>query len=221
MFSEIVSVVKEVAKKTVESVECRKSRFEPFSDSARPLSGKIERPELDGESPEKTVFSDSSRPLSGRIENLSLRASEKNGLSYFDKRAIRKETGWSKETIGMMKSKEEVAVYKNAGLKETEINGKKYLIRTDIDMNFKDDSGRTNKERIREGKSPLTNSGKTVELHHIGQKSDSPLAELTKSEHMSGGNDTILHNKNKESEIDRYDFAKERKQYWKDRTEFS
>lgn len=54
-------------------------------------------------------------------------------------------------------------------------------------------------------------------MHHIGQKPDSPLAELTTEEHRGAGNDTILHDKQKESEIDRNEFAKERKEHWKNR----
>lgn len=37
----------------------------------------------------------------------------------------------------------------------------------------------------------------------------SPLAELTTQEHRGKGNDTILHDKQKETEIDRGEFAKE------------
>ena len=80
-------------------------------------------------------------------------------------------------------------------MKEEDINGKKCLIRSDIDMEQKDEFGRTNKERMENGNAPLTESGETVELHHIGQKQDSPLAELTTQEHRGKGNDTILHDK--------------------------
>ena len=48
---------------------------------------------------------------------------------------------------------------------------------------------------------------------------DSPLAELTRNEHRGKGNDTVLHNKQKESEINREDFAKERAEHWKARAE--
>ena len=56
-----------------------------------------------------------------------------------------------------------------------------------------------------------------MELHHIGQKSNGPLAELTESEHRKIGNNTVLHNKKKHSEIDRINFNKQRKKYWKTR----
>ena len=36
-------------------------------------------------------------------------------------------------------------------------------------------------------------------------------------QHRGTGNDTILHDKSKESEIDRNEFGKERRDHWKDR----
>lgn len=118
-----------------------------------------------------------------------------------------------------MGSMEEAEIYMKAGLQEVEINGKKCLIRSDIDMDQKDEDGISNRERMERGRPPITKDGDEVELHHIGQKPDSPLAELTTQEHRGTGNDTILHDKNKESEINRGEFAKERKEHWKSRSE--
>jgi hypothetical protein len=120
------------------------------------------------------------------------------------------------EGIGSM---EEAQIYIDAGLQEAEIDGKKYLIRDDIDMDQLDEDGISNREKMERGRPPITKDGQEVELHHIGQKPDSPLAELTTQEHRGVGNDTILHDKNKESEIDRNEFAKERKSHWKFRAE--
>lgn len=150
-----------------------------------------------------------------RIEQLSESKILQNELTESYKNEICKETGWSKEVIDMMNSKEEIEIYKKAGLQEFEIDGKKFLIRSDIDMMKKDEFGRTNKERMENGNPPLIKNGESVELHHVGQKSNSPLAELTKWEHRGRGNDIILHDKQKESEINRNEFKKEREQYWK------
>lgn len=141
------------------------------------------------------------------------------GLTEAEKEKLKEETGWSDEIVDSTRSVEEAEIYKNADLKEEDINGKKCLIRNDIDMEQKDEFGRTNKERMENGNAPLIESGETVELHHIGQKQDSPLAELTTQEHRGKGNDTILHDKQKETEIDRGEFAKERKQHWESRAE--
>ena len=93
------------------------------------------------------------------------------------------------------------------------------VIRNDINWEQKDGMGRTNKERAEQGLSPINKDGKVIELHHIGQHADSPFAELTPEEHRGKGNDTVLHDKTKESEIDRTAFAGERSEYWKERSE--
>lgn len=138
-------------------------------------------------------------------------------LTDEQKQQIKEETDWSEEIVDAIGSWEEYEVYKKAGLVEAEINGKKCLIRSDIDMNQKDEFGRTNKERMEQGLAPIAKNGETIELHHIGQKPDSPLAELTTSEHRGKGNDSILHDKSKESEIDRVAFQKEKEGHWETR----
>lgn len=142
---------------------------------------------------------------------------EKNGLTDAEKEKIKEETGWSDEIIDAIGSMEEAEIYIKAGLQEAEIDGKKCLIRGDIDWNQKDEMGRTNKERAALGLAPITKNGETIELHHIGQHPDSPLAELTTDEHRGKENDSILHDKTKDSEIDRQVFASERSRHWKER----
>lgn len=161
--------------------------------------------------------------LSQVKENYSKEANEspetRKELSDEEKQRIKEETGWSDEIIDAISSMEEYEIYKKADLEEKEINGKKCLVRKDIDLEQKDFMGRTNSERMEKGLPPLDKNGRPIELHHIGQKSDSPLAELTTSEHRGKGNDTVLHDKKKESEIDRDKFAEERSEHWKNRSE--
>lgn len=164
--------------------------------------------------------------------NRPLSISEEIGLSDEIKQNIMQETGWSNKVIEHFRSKEEMQVYLDANL--TEINGN--LERTDIDWNAKipqakidrmraiysDDvadkwADKTNMDLIKEGKAPYGSDGEQINLHHIGQKSDSPLAELTYTEHKQ--NDGILHNKSKVSEIERPIFQSERKHYWQTRYE--
>lgn len=162
--------------------------------------------------------------LSQVKENYTKETNENNEvkkeLTDEEKQKIKEETGWSDGIVDYIRSMKEYEIYKNAGLEEREINGKKCLPRSDIDLDQKDEKGRTNKERMEKGKPPLDKNGESIELHHIGQKSDSPFAELTKTEHIRNGNDTILHDKNKESEIDRVKrHLKEKREYWKARSE--
>lgn len=142
-----------------------------------------------------------------------------DGLTQEEKELIKEETGWSDEVVNAIQSMEEYRIYKETGLVEGEVNGKKCLMRTDIDWEQKDTFGSTNRERVAEGYAPLDKEGKPIQLHHIGQRADSPLAELTFAEHRTGGNDTILHDKAKETEVhgEGNNWANERKDYWRNR----
>lgn len=142
-----------------------------------------------------------------------------DGLTDEQKERLREITGWSDEILNSIGSWDEAEIYMKAGLKEVEINGKKCLIREDIDLDQEDDDGITNREKMERGRPPITKDGEEVELHHIGQKQDSPLAELTMEQHRGVGNDTILHDKTKETEIDRNEFGKERREHWKNRVD--
>ena len=96
----------------------------------------------------------------------------------------------------MFRSTKEAEIYKEAGLLETVINGKPALIRN-IDLTYKSElAGKTvtNLERMKQGYAAIDpTTGLAYELHHIGQSVDSPLAILTKEEHISAGNNGILH----------------------------
>ncbi|MGL6104231.1 MAG: HNH/ENDO VII family nuclease, partial [Exiguobacterium acetylicum] len=105
-----------------------------------------------------------------------------------------------------------------ANLEPQEVNERECLTRTDIDPDAVDGRGRTNLERMQNGNPPLV-EGQSIDLHHIGQKNDAPLAELTQQEHRGPGNSLILHDKIGESEINRYEFKKEREEHWKARAE--
>ena len=152
-----------------------------------------------------------------KVEKQSDDNNEQKGLTQEQKDKIKEETGWSDEIIEALGSAEEYEIYKKAGLVEVEIGARKCLIRSDIDWEQKDPLGRTNKERAQMGLSPINKDGYVIELHHIGQHADSPLAELTPDQHRGRGNDAVLHDKTKESEIDRQAFAGERNNHWETR----
>ena len=165
-------------------------------------------------------------------EDLDKPLIENDSLSPEQKDEIKEKTGWSDRIIDHIKSEEEAAVYMDANLKENNGN----LERTDIDWNAKVPQDRidrmitlycdevsdkweskTNIDLIKEWKAPYGPDGERVNLHHIGQKTDSPLAELTNTEHKK--NDGILHDKTKSSEINREFFRDERQKYWMARYE--
>lgn len=146
-------------------------------------------------------------------------ADAQEGLSDNEKNDIKEKSGYSDEIVDNIDSREEAEIYMDIGLQEGNVNGKSCLERTDINPEQLDEDGISNLERMDRGRPPITPNGELVELHHIGQKPDSPLAELTTNEHRGPGNDTVLHDKTKESQIDRQAFAKERKLYWKSKAE--
>lgn len=122
-----------------------------------------------------------------------------NSLSDKQKVQIKEETGWSEEIVEHIDNMDQYDIYKGADLHELEIDGRKCLCKN-IDMNFVDPkTGKTNKELMEQGKAPIdSKTGEKIELHHMQQDFEGPFAELTSTEH-GGINDTILHDKNKES----------------------
>lgn len=117
-------------------------------------------------------------------------------------------------------------ILKNAGLKEVEINGRKCLIKENIDLDYTDEDGISNRERMKRGLAPLdSKTGKPIELHHLGQKADSPLVELTEEEHRTGEyedgkkNQSLWHDNTVETEVhgEGNNWDQERKAHWKAR----
>ena len=198
------------------------SDIQPSVESTKDNSFKMpeikDLPPLGGEeNPLKTI-----KPLPKMDDLPPVSKSEvKNELTPLSEESKKelKEQGYPDSVVDNIGSEEEKEIYKNADLTPKEVNERDALVKNDIDVKQEDDFGRTNLERMKQGLAPLDKDGNPIELHHVGQKMDSPLAELTRDEHRGKGNDTILHNKQKESEINREDFAKERAEHWKARAE--
>ena len=143
----------------------------------------------------------------------------KDGLEKASKLELKEEMGWPDSIVDSLRTNDEAQIYKKANLEVGNIDGKDCLMRTDIDYNQVID-GQTNLERMSEGKCPVAPDGQKIELHHIGQNPDAPLAELTSEEHRGERNDMILHDKTiVESRIDRIAFRQERESYWMERAE--
>ena len=166
--------------------------------------------------PEQAVFSKESALESPTISE-NVEASATNNVTR-DKPSppeVINDNTYSGEINESIRSKEEHEFYKSRGLEEGEVNGKKVLKNPDIDPNMTDERGRTNKERMKEGKPPIGEDGKPMELHHIGQKPDSPLAELTSSDHRR--NKSILHDSQKSEVNHGSEWQKSSSEHWKER----
>ena len=130
---------------------------------------------------------------------------------------LQKLTGWSDIIFQAIGSEAEARIYMKAGLVEKTVNGRQALTNPTIDgraFNCRKDwlknqladydncKDWNNADLLGEGYPPRDANGDPYELHHIGQRQDSPFAELTYWDHMTEGNNAILHPK-RESEIDR------------------
>lgn len=151
----------------------------------------------------------------GASEAIALKGATLKGLNMNEAALIQKESGYPLDVIKNFSSMEQYNICKEAGLVPQMINGKLALIRK-IDLNYIDEFGRTNLQRMQQGLAALDPStGQAYELHHIGQEMNSTLAILTKAEHMQGGNNLIWHVFGGESQINRNMFDMQRANFWK------
>lgn len=226
----------EKAKKPLETVEAEVKE----ASEATELPENIEKNKTEIDSPDISYIERTSR--AALMEQCSLKVSEtesseetdslegtetKNeGLTEEEKVKIKEETGWSDEIIENIKNMKQYEILKNAGLKEVEINGRKCLIKENIDLDYTDEDGISNRERMKRGLAPLdSKTGKPIELHHLGQKADSPLVELTEEEHRTGEyedgkkNQSLWHDNTVETEVhgEGNNWDQERKAHWKAR----
>lgn len=114
---------------------------------------------------------------------------------------------------------EEKAHYDAIGLQPNETAGRETLLRSDIDWDAVDEYGRTNLERAQDGFAPLDARGNSIELHHVQQRNDGVLAELTAQEHRGKDIDGVLHDKLGPSEIDREGWPEVRRAHWQARAQ--
>ena len=157
----------------------------------------------------------------GASQAIALKGATLNGLTMNEAAVIQKQSGYPLDVIKRFKSIDQYNICQNAGLAPRMINGHTALVRN-IDLNYVDDFGRTNLERMREGLAALDPAtGNPYQLHHIGQKVDSTLAILTEAEHMQGGNNLIWHDVSKITEVHGIgnNWDSQRQAFWKSMAE--
>lgn len=208
--SELIAKAAEIISKGAES----KSSFDPDK--------KIGKEEVSNTNEAKSK--DNGYDPDKKVDKSTPETQEQKGLTDEQKEQIRKETGWSDEIIDHIDSMDQYEIYKNADLHETEINGKKCLVK-DIDMDYVDPkTGMTNRELMAKGRSPIdAKTGEKIELHHMGQDKDGPFAELCENSEHGDGNHSTLHPKTKDSwrneEGASSNYDNERKEHWKARAQ--
>ncbi|WP_208438440.1 HNH/ENDO VII family nuclease, partial [Bartonella vinsonii] len=77
----------------------------------------------------------------------------------------------------------------------------------------------TNIERMKTGRAPIGFDNKPVELHHLLQTHEGPIAEISKELHNKYNSVIHVNPKTHQSLIEREKFKKWRKEYWKDRAQ--
>lgn len=152
--------------------------------------------------------------ISGGVgETIGLKKASLNGLSMNDAAKIQKESKLPLEIIKNFHSKEEADVIIKAGLNVKKVNGAKALVR-EIDWDLVDEKGTSNIQKVLKGNAPIGPDGKPLHLHHIGQRTDTPLAILTQTEHQA--NSKILHYADKGKDITDAAWNEQRKKFWEE-----
>jgi hypothetical protein len=124
---------------------------------------------------------------------------------------------YSERITPYIRTIEELSVYMRNGLQESTVCDRPCLLMK-IDPERCDAMGRSNVERTAVGRAAVDENSDAVNLHHIGQKEDSPLAELPQRVHKES--DGILHDKTIPTEIhgDGTRWDNQRVQHWRERS---
>ncbi|KKZ17260.1 hypothetical protein AAY84_16435 [Serratia marcescens] len=100
-----------------------------------------------------------------------------------------------------------------------QFNGNKVYQRNDLfDPHYVDPkSGKTNIQLMDAGRAPIGTDGKPVNLHHMLQRQDGPIAEATQSFYKENHGVIHISDNSIPSGINRAEFNKWRSDYWKER----
>lgn len=152
----------------------------------------------------------------GASTAVALKGATLKGLTMNQAAIIQRQSHYPLDVIKNFRSMEQYYICRDAGLVPQMVNGKMSLVRM-IDLNYTDPFGRTNLQRMRMGLAALDpKTGRSYQLHHVGQEMNSTLAILTEAEHTGAGNNEIWHLLGKSSSIDRRVFNRQRIQFWKE-----
>lgn len=181
----------------------------PHSQEATASNGARSPERLQGGAQETAKYAKAMRALKGVELN--------KAITKQQAAVMQMESGYPVEVIKQYQNLDQYNACKEIGLTSYMVDGKNALIR-DIDLNYLDEKGRTNLQRMQSGLAPLDPTGKAYELHHLGQEVDSPLAILTRKEHREGDNHKLWHlfEKGSEVHIDDSAWNTQRKHFWKD-----
>lgn len=165
----------------------------------------------------KSLFNKVSKDTFTQLTSLVDSIEKEKSLSQ--RKMIEQHSPFSNEINRNIATYEELLFYCSLELSEAMVTRRSLTRNIDIDL-FVASKGKTNFELMREGHPPYAYDAEDgiIELHHIGQNKDCPLAELTHNEHMMHGNNQKLHQNLGESWRNESNseavFGKERSNYW-------
>lgn len=205
----------------------RKQSMHAFQEMKRAMGQPIEMREAKKEASEQSdKVRETKKEASEEKQPAEVQEAKAETLTEAQKEQIQAETGWDTEIVENIQNMEQYEALKEAGLVEAEIDGEKCLVKEHIDLEYTDEDGVTNRERMERGLPPLdSETGKPIELHHLGQKEGSPLVELTEEEHRTGDyedgkkNQSLWHDNTMETEVhgEGNSWTQERKEHWQGR----
>ncbi len=153
--------------------------------------------------------------LGGTSEAFFLKRATESGLKMNEAAIIQKDSKWSLDAIKSIHSIEEYNIYRDASLTPTKLSNGEFVFLRQIDWTLIDADGRTNVQRVDANLAPIDATGKPFELHHIGQRADSPLAILSWDEHHSSENHSVLHYAEQGKDISNTVWNKQKQEIWK------
>ena len=177
-----------------------KNRPEPIEISKHPLTGSGLLPSMGNrlmglESFANELGRTSLNSINGGSSELK---SFPRDIKPRERLQIMKETGWPRQIVNHIDSfRQYTEVYKPAGLHFGVVDGRPCLLKNHINLDYVNPkTGETNREIMAKGKAPFDEkTGQKIQLHHMGQRFDSPLAELTPEEHCDGHSELMHPNK--------------------------
>ena len=150
----------------------------------------------------------------GAIETIGLYGATVNQLTMNEAAIIQRETKWPLDVIKNLHSMEEYDVYRRAGLIPVKIDNN-WAFLQNVDWDFLDENGISNYRRVMEyGNAPIGPDGRSFELHHIGQRADSPLAILTHTQHHTPGDYDFIHYAEEGKKIGEAAWAAQKREFW-------
>ena len=102
--------------------------------------------------------------------------------------------------------------------KSTQFKGNKIYQRDDLfDVNYVDEAGRTNLQRMKSGIAPIGKDGKSINLHHMLQTEDGAIMEITHTMHSKYSKILHINPSSTLSGINTDEFRNWTRRYWRNR----